>query len=176
MNTDPQAREVLIAIGNALVSDASAFRVEVDFSGLRATVLSIRCAGQDRGRLIGRDGRMFKSLLHIVQAIGETKGHQIEISEVKNPPIPALSPRLPQPVYRDDWPERDIVGLARIVCSAAFGAPADIQCHRLPRGACLSVRVAPSPRVQAEQLKEAIRTVFRAVGINHGCKLVVDFL
>jgi predicted RNA-binding protein YlqC (UPF0109 family) len=170
------ARDVLQAIGSALVSDTSSFGVETELSGESVTVFALRCAAQDRGQLIGRGGKMFRALLDIVAAIGLPKGEQLSISEVRKPERPQLSKPTGEIPFNPKWPRESVEWLAQIVSSAAFSAEAEIQIREMPRGGCVTVLLPVTHRPELHtELMSAIRTVFAAIGTNHGCSLIIDF-
>lgn len=172
------ARDVLQAIGSAIVSDTKSFAVETDMEGSSATVFALRCSAKDKGQLIGRGGKMFQSLLVIVAAIGVVRGEQLSISEVRKPDRPAILSRRPEPAFNPDWPKDSVKWLAEAVCSAVFNCKAAASIRDLPRGGCVDIDL---PEHKAGYLHSysdemtAIRTVFAAIGTNHGCSLVIDF-
>ena len=170
------ARDVLRAIGTALVSKPSEFDALVEMHGRTATVFVIRAAVEDRGQMIGRDGRMFMALQEVVRAIGELGHHQVSISEVMAPTRVCLIRRRNNPPFNANWPKKDTQLLAGVVCSAMFGEPVEVSLVEGSKTACLSIsgnNIIGHRR--SDDVMEAIRTIFHAVGIAHGCKLVVDF-
>lgn len=168
------ARDVLQAIGSSLVSDTKSFAVETEMEGDSVTVFALRCAANDKGQLVGQGGKMFRALLSITAAIGSTKGEQLSISEVRRPYRPAVSTPRNKPVYDPDWPRASVQWLASAVCSAVFSAKAKAEINPMPRGGVVLITLDRVVRMDPTLLA-AIRTVFRAIGINHGCELLIDF-
>lgn len=168
------ARDVLQAIGSALVSDQKSFAVETDMEGSSATVFALRCAAKDRGQLIGRGGKMFRALLVVVAAIGRPKGEQLSISEVRRSDRPAVPFIKPNPEHNPDWPRDSVKWLAEAVCSRVFNCKAKATIRDLPRGGCVEVGLPIGLHCTSDEVA-AIRTIFAAVGTNHGCSLIIDF-
>lgn len=172
------ARDVLQAIGSAIVSDTKSFSVETDMEGSSATVFALSCAPRDQGQLIGRDGRMFKALLVIVAAIGAARGEQLHISGVRKPEQPTGSIRRPKPKFNPDWPRDSVKWLAEAVCSAVFDCRAKASIRDLPRGGCVDIDLPEHKGGYLHSHSDemaAIRTVFASIGTNHGCSLIIDF-
>jgi predicted RNA-binding protein YlqC (UPF0109 family) len=172
------ARDVLQAVCAALLADRNSLAVETDMEGLSATVFALRCAPRDKGQLIGRHGKMFGSLLVIVSAIGAVRGEQLSISEVRPTSGPSISIRKADPKFDPNWPKDSVKWLAEAVCSAVFNCKAQASIRPLPRGGCVEIDLPEHKGGYLHTYSDemaAIRTVFAAIGTNHGCSLIIDF-
>lgn len=75
-------RETVEMIVKALVDDASAVDVrEVEHAG--STLIEVRVAETDMGKLIGRQGRTVRALRSIVQAASVKKGRRFLLEIVE---------------------------------------------------------------------------------------------
>lgn len=75
-------RETVEMIVKALVDDASAVEVrEVEHAG--STLIEVRVAETDMGKLIGRQGRTVRALRAIVQAASAKKGRRFLLEIVE---------------------------------------------------------------------------------------------
>lgn len=170
------ARDILRAVCTALVANPSEFDVLTVMHGKTATIFAIRAAAEDRGQLIGRDGRMFTALQKIAAAAGDIDAHQVSLSEVLAPARVALPRRRSNPPFNPSWPKQSALLLAGAICSAVFKERVETELLEGGRTACLRIKGAKMfSHRRAEDLMSAVRTVFHAIGIAHGCKLVVDF-
>lgn len=169
------ARDVLQAIGSSLVSDRSSFAVETDMEGASTTVFALRCAPKDKGQLIGRGGKMFRALRTITAAVGAPKGEQLSISDVRNTSKVSVALPRSNPEFDPNWPRDSVKWLAEAVCSSVFNCKTVASVRDLPRGGCIEIELQKQPTTNISDQIAAIRTVFQAVGTNHGCSLVMDF-
>jgi len=70
------------AIAMELVDQPEAVEVRA-INGREVTILELRCAKEDLGKVIGRGGRMAKSIRNILDAVGmkQRKRYALEILE-----------------------------------------------------------------------------------------------
>jgi uncharacterized protein len=75
-------KELIAEIAKALVDDPAAVSVRA-IEGEQVTVLELRCAPADLGKVIGREGRTAKSIRTILGAAGmkNRKRYTLEILE-----------------------------------------------------------------------------------------------
>jgi uncharacterized protein len=75
-------KELIEFLARRLVDDADAVRVET-VADEGATVLRLHVAADDRGKVIGRQGRIVRSLRTLVRAAGGRAGERLvlEIAE-----------------------------------------------------------------------------------------------
>ncbi len=75
-------KEAVEKIVNALVDDKEAVEVSED-SGERATVIKLRVAASDMGRIIGREGRTIKAIRSLLFAAGQKHGKRFVLDIVE---------------------------------------------------------------------------------------------
>ena len=74
-----QAVEKII---NALVEDKESVEITED-AGERATVIKVRVAASDMGRIIGREGRTIKAIRSLLFAAGQKHGKRFVLDIVE---------------------------------------------------------------------------------------------
>jgi predicted RNA-binding protein YlqC (UPF0109 family) len=75
-------REAIEMIVKALVDDREAVDVrEIDRNG--ATLIEIRVAAQDMGKIIGKQGRTVRALRSLARAVGLKKKHRFVLEIVE---------------------------------------------------------------------------------------------
>jgi predicted RNA-binding protein YlqC (UPF0109 family) len=76
-------RELLIHLFHALVSDPDALDItRVD--GDTTTLFEVRCAPEDVGTLIGKNGKTISAIRTLMNAVGDSEGRQVAV-EVLEP-------------------------------------------------------------------------------------------
>ena len=75
-------KEAVEKIVNALVDDKEAVEVSEDASE-RATVIKLRVAASDMGRIIGREGRTIKAIRSLLFAAGQKHGKRFVLDIVE---------------------------------------------------------------------------------------------
>lgn len=98
MNLEAFLTDVL----NPILDHPEALRVEIKGEGKKRDVF-IHAEPNDRGRIIGKNGRMISSLRTLVKAAGEKSGLIIELEIFEEG-------REPRPTKREDraWPDRGL--------------------------------------------------------------------
>ena len=75
-------KEAVEKIVTALVDDKEAVEVSEE-SGERATVIKLRVAANDVGRIIGREGRTIKAIRSLLFAAGQKHGKRFVLDIVE---------------------------------------------------------------------------------------------
>jgi predicted RNA-binding protein YlqC (UPF0109 family) len=75
-------KEAIEKIINALVDDKEAVEVSEETSD-RATVIRLRVAAGDMGRIIGREGRTVKAIRSLLFAAGQKQGRRFVLDIVE---------------------------------------------------------------------------------------------
>jgi len=75
-------KEAVEKIVSALVDDKEAVKVSED-AGERATVIKLRVAAGDMGRIIGREGRTVKAIRSLLFAAGQKHGKRFVLDIVE---------------------------------------------------------------------------------------------
>ena len=75
-------KEAVEKIINALVDDKEAVEVSEE-TGERATVIRLRVAASDMGRIIGREGRTIKAIRSLLFAAGQKHGKRFVLDIVE---------------------------------------------------------------------------------------------
>jgi len=75
-------KEAVQKIVSALVDDKEAVEVSED-AGDRATVIKLRVAAGDMGRIIGREGRTIKAIRSLLFAAGQKHGKRFVLDIVE---------------------------------------------------------------------------------------------
>lgn len=75
-------KEAVEKIVTALVDDKEAVEVSEE-SNERATVIKLRVAGGDMGRIIGREGRTIKAIRSLLFAAGQKHGKRFVLDIVE---------------------------------------------------------------------------------------------
>ena len=75
-------KEAIEKIVNALVDDKEAVEISVE-AGDRATVIRLRVAESDMGRIIGREGRTVKAIRSLLFAAGHKQGKRFVLDIVE---------------------------------------------------------------------------------------------
>ncbi len=75
-------KEAVEKIVTALVDDKEAVEVSEE-SGERATVIKLRVAANDMGRIIGREGRTIKAIRSLLFAAGQKHGKRFVLDIVE---------------------------------------------------------------------------------------------
>lgn len=75
-------KEAVEKIVTALVDDKEAVEVSEE-SGERATVIRLRVAANDMGRIIGREGRTIKAIRSLLFAAGQKHGKRFVLDIVE---------------------------------------------------------------------------------------------
>ena len=75
-------KEAIEKIVSALVDDKEAVEVSEE-KGERATVLKVRVAAGDMGRIIGREGRTIKAIRSLLFAAGQKHGTRFVLDIVE---------------------------------------------------------------------------------------------
>jgi len=75
-------KEAVEKIVTALVDDKEAVEVSED-TGERATVIKLRVAANDMGRIIGREGRTIKAIRSLLFAAGQKHGKRFVLDIVE---------------------------------------------------------------------------------------------
>ena len=75
-------KEAIEKIVGALVDDKEAVEVSEE-KGERATVLKVRVAANDMGRIIGREGRTIKAIRSLLFAAGQKHGTRFVLDIVE---------------------------------------------------------------------------------------------
>lgn len=75
-------KEAVEKIVTALVDDKEAVQVSEE-SGERATVIKLRVAAGDMGRIIGREGRTIKAIRSLLFAAGQKHGKRFVLDIVE---------------------------------------------------------------------------------------------
>ena len=75
-------KEAVEKIVTALVDDKEAVKV-FEETGERATVIKLRVAAGDMGRLIGREGRTIKAIRSLLFAAGQKQGKRFVLDIVE---------------------------------------------------------------------------------------------
>lgn len=75
-------KEAVEKIVSALVDDKEAVEVSVE-TGERATVIKLRVAAPDMGRIIGREGRTVKAIRSLLFAAGQKQGKRFVLDVVE---------------------------------------------------------------------------------------------
>jgi predicted RNA-binding protein YlqC (UPF0109 family) len=75
-------KEAIEKIINALVDDKEAVEVSEETSD-RATVIRLRVAASDMGRIIGREGRTIKAIRSLLFAAGQKQGKRFVLDIVE---------------------------------------------------------------------------------------------
>jgi len=75
-------KEAVEKIISALVDDKEAVEVSEDAGG-RATVIKLRVAADDMGRIIGREGRTIKAIRSLLFAAGQKHGKRFVLDIVE---------------------------------------------------------------------------------------------
>lgn len=76
-------REAVEKIVKALVSNADAVEVS-ERNGDRATVIEVRVAQDDMGRLIGREGRTVKAIRSLLFFAGQKHGKRYQLDLIED--------------------------------------------------------------------------------------------
>lgn len=76
-------KEAVEKIVKALVSDADAVEVS-EKNGDRATIIEVRVAQGDMGRLIGREGRTIKALRSLLYFAGQKHGRRYQLDLIED--------------------------------------------------------------------------------------------
>jgi predicted RNA-binding protein YlqC (UPF0109 family) len=174
-NVEAVAKDLLQRLCMALVAFPNEIDIVTQFSGESVTRFAIKCANSDRGRLLGKQGRMIQALRAIAASIGIHSGHQIVLKEVLDSPptVPAPSKRYR---YNPKWPRAEIVGLLEDTLKVVFFCSPSIQVEQLHASAVMVIDIGRGMN-QTESLMVApeIRQVFRVIGIVVGCEIDLDF-
>ncbi len=75
-------KEAVEKIVTALVDDKEAVEISED-AGDRATVIRMRVAATDMGRIIGREGRTIKAIRSLLFAAGQKQGKRFVLDIVE---------------------------------------------------------------------------------------------
>ena len=75
-------KEAVVKIVSALVDDKEAVEVSEE-TGERATVIKLRVAPTDMGRIIGREGRTVKAIRSLLFAAGQKHGKRFVLDIVE---------------------------------------------------------------------------------------------
>jgi predicted RNA-binding protein YlqC (UPF0109 family) len=75
-------KEAIEKIINALVDDKEAVEISEE-QGERATIIKVRVAAADMGRLIGREGRTVKAIRSLLFAAGQKRGKRFALDIVE---------------------------------------------------------------------------------------------
>ncbi len=75
-------KEAVEKIVTALVADKEAVEVSEE-TGERATVIKLRVAASDMGRIIGREGRTIKAIRSLLFAAGQKHGKRFVLDIVE---------------------------------------------------------------------------------------------
>ncbi|HSK71892.1 MAG TPA: KH domain-containing protein [Pyrinomonadaceae bacterium] len=76
-------KEAVEKIVKALVSDADAVEVS-EKNGERATIIEVRVARDDMGRLIGREGRTVKAIRSLLYYAGQKHGKRYQLDLIED--------------------------------------------------------------------------------------------
>ena len=76
-------KEAVEKIVKALVSDAEAVEVS-EKNGERATIIEVRVAQDDMGRLIGREGRTVKAIRSLLYYAGQKHGKRYQLDLIED--------------------------------------------------------------------------------------------
>ena len=76
-------KEAVEKIVKALVSDADAVEVS-EKNGDRATIIVVRVAQDDMGRLIGREGRTVKAIRSLLYYAGQKHGRRYQLDLIED--------------------------------------------------------------------------------------------
>ncbi|MCA1623751.1 MAG: KH domain-containing protein [Acidobacteria bacterium] len=76
-------KEAIEKIINALVDDKDAVEVSEE-TGDRASVIKVRVAGSDMGKLIGREGRTIKAIRSLLFYAGQKHGKRFALDVVED--------------------------------------------------------------------------------------------
>ena len=76
-------KEAVEKIVKALVSDAEAVEVS-EKNGERATIIEVRVAEGDMGRLIGREGRTVKAIRSLLYYAGQKHGKRYQLDLIED--------------------------------------------------------------------------------------------
>ena len=76
-------KEAVEKIVKALVSDADAVEVS-EKNGDRATIIEVRVAQDDMGRLIGREGRTVKAIRSLLYYAGQKQGRRYQLDLIED--------------------------------------------------------------------------------------------
>ncbi|MEK8023718.1 MAG: KH domain-containing protein [Candidatus Hydrogenedentota bacterium] len=72
-------RELIEYVARELVEKPSAVKIR-EIKGAKATIYELSCAPDDMGRIIGKDGRIVKSLRILLKAIAaKNEGQNVEL-------------------------------------------------------------------------------------------------
>jgi hypothetical protein len=77
-----RAEAVLAYVADQLVDDHDAVTIDRDRARNGGTRLSLRVAGDDMGKVIGRRGRVAQSIRSVVRAAGAAEGHDVVVDIV----------------------------------------------------------------------------------------------
>lgn len=75
-------KEAIEKIINALVDDQNSVEVSEE-QGERATIIKVRVAPGDMGRLIGREGRTVKAIRSLLFAAGQKQGKRFALDIIE---------------------------------------------------------------------------------------------
>ncbi len=75
-------KEAIEKIVNALVAEKESVEISEE-SGDRATVIKVRVAASDMGRIIGREGRTIKAIRSLLFAAGQKHGKRFVLDIVE---------------------------------------------------------------------------------------------
>lgn len=78
MSAQNAASELVLFITRGIVSDPDSVRVQVVEDG---TVVEIETSDEDRGRVIGRQGRVAKAMRAVLAASRSGRGLRLEIND-----------------------------------------------------------------------------------------------
>jgi uncharacterized protein len=77
-----RAEVVLAYLADQLVDDREAVSIDREPARNGGTRLSLRVAGEDMGKVIGRRGRVAQSIRGVVRAAGAAEGHDVVVDIV----------------------------------------------------------------------------------------------
>ena len=76
-------KEVIEYVAGTLVEKPDAIRIR-EIKGARSTIFELSCAPEDMGRLIGREGRIIKSLRILLKAMAaRNEGENVELEIIE---------------------------------------------------------------------------------------------
>lgn len=169
------AKDLLQRLCMALVAFPDEIEIVTQFSGESVTRFAIKCANSDRGRILGKQGRMIQALRAIAASIGVHSGHQIVLKEVLDSPptVPAPSKRYR---YNKNWPKDQIVALLEDTLKLVFRCQPVIEVEQLTASAVMVIELGRSMnQTEALMVAPEIGQVFRVIGIVVGCEIDLDF-
>jgi predicted RNA-binding protein YlqC (UPF0109 family) len=160
-----EATEIVKRMAENIVSHPSAMAVAED-SIPGKLYIEIVPSPYDAGKLIGKQGRIFRAFQWLLENISRRTGEKITLHRIAAsghfredlPPFKAMM----------NWPENEFRRLAASIARALFDGTPDVAVFNRGENSDLIFRVPMQDDIFAAEFEEHIGKLFNAAGMKHG--------